>query len=555
MTETWIKIIKEIIGELLSLLWLILAFFVGFVVFFGQKINTLNMPSFRSLTFGQKPKENGGGGGGEVSENDDVNNGFLNRKIVVERVKNVFGKTLKQKEKLETDEFDIKKVMKIFHGNNVGKKSVTFADRDEVIDEIATTTTCDFETTTSFCEEKEEDEPEVDKLYGTRMEEKKNDIKNLIFHEDDENFNSNNSSNYTNLELWKSESVQVNDVVIKNFTGLNCVASEPPPLPPKLHQKYNFKTRPSVPPPLPPKSVAEPEPPVIRRDLKKFKSEIEQYPVVVVVEESSSVNNGFLPFLENSKTLTDEEEEEEEGKHKTKVFFPFEQTEPVDFLSRIKSDQAARQDDIPTTTVPVSFTTFKPEITKKDCKENVFQVSAPKSFTVEKTKPKFFKLLNGVHGKSSKIPKLVEEMIEKKCEKKFESFDLETLKKCKINVSNLVNNFEQIEKDVRKNERIPTNGFVECKTNRGVTGGEINYGSPSTINLKTSWIIHNNNNNNNGKTESDESGSSSSTSGYEEGNFVAESPEVIYIFFFLLSFNRILRFVVVVIALPPTLQM
>ncbi|KAK6641883.1 hypothetical protein RUM44_013603 [Polyplax serrata] len=494
MSETPIKPLIDFIGELLTILWLLLAFFVSVIVLLGQKIDTIAMPSFRSLSFGQKGRE-------EIPDVDD--GGFLNRKIVVEKVKNVFGKTLKSREKSEDDEFDIKKMMKIFQ-NGSGKKCVTFAEKDEVIDEVVS----EFETTTSFRgddeEEVEEDvapaSPEqdsVDTVDG--CVEKTVEVKNLLFHEVDENFKPEQvaPTNYSNVGFWLTGSPQTDILTLVVGQEPPSPPSEPPPLPPKMCQKY-LKSRPSVPPPLPPKTVTEVKPPEIRRDLKRSKTEPETSVAELVnnftkLQERSSPENGKIPI---------------EEKFEKKSFIL--ETRPITFLNHVGIENIFREKVSPPT-----FSTFKPEVVhKKDWKETFFQ-PVNKTFVSEcdTEKPKLL-LKNGLNGKSTKIPKLVEEMIEKALEKRTstaaDSFDPETLKKCKINVSNLVNNFEQIQRN-SKNQGGKYNGVAEPKTNGiGVPVDQPIATSPKTV-AKSNWIY-------NGRIEtvSGESGPSSQVSGSDE---------------------------------------
>lgn len=456
MTETSIKPFINFIGEFLSLLWLLLAFFVSVIVLLGQKLETITMPSFHGLSFGQKPKEG-------ISESEDVNGGFLNRKIVVEKVKNVFGKSLKSKEKIEDEDLAGKKVMRILQNNNIGKKCVTFAERDEVINEIAS----EFETSTSF---REEDEPEDKSVFSQR----ETQVKNLLFHEIDENFKPDQfkTSNYSNVGFWKNANGHDDSVTSVASQELPKPPTEPPPLPPKLCQKFSPKARPSVPPPLPPKTITETKPPAIRRDLKKSKGEVE-----------SSVAELVSNFVKLRESVSPEELESCEGKLEKRIFLS-EETKPKAFVNHVKAEEKF-QEKLPESACSVNN---KSETVKKDWKETFFQ-PVNKSFVsnVEK-KPKVL-LKNGIHAKSSKIPKLVEEMMEKTLEKKTESFDSETLRKCRINVSSLVNNFEQIQKESNKNGKF--NNLPDQKTN-GVT--ESNTKS-------NNWIL-------NGKNEPDESGGS-----------------------------------------------
>lgn len=389
MTDYFAREALDLISEFLTFIWLVLAFFLTAIIVLGQKIQMLTMPTFRTLNMGQKTREDMG------TETEDLGStGFLNRKIVVERVKNVFGKTLKPKERLEEEEFDIRKVIRLFQSNS-SKKSVTFADRDEVIT-MGGETLAEFQTSMSFSGEEKEDV----------------EVKNLLFHEVDENFKPETKRSAELWQRYKSDTV--------TMTVGKKLQSDPPPLPPRISQKKSSKVRPSVPPPLPPKAVTDGRPPAVRRDLKKSKVQHQNvYELVDNFIQLQEIVHAEKPYESQEP---DEEKREEDG-------FALVNRKPV-FFGEVKASQ-----DYP---VPPTFTTFKPELPKSDWKEEFFQPLNKSLISPSKLK---------VHSKSSKIPKIVEEIMEKAAEKKLESYNYDSLKKCKVNVSTLVSNFEQIRKE------------------------------------------------------------------------------------------------------------
>lgn len=457
MTESSFRIAIDVINEIITFIWLTIAISIALIILVGQKIEAITMPTFRSLNFGQKPREE------ITAETEEINNGLLNRKIVVEKVKNVFGKTLKSKQdKGEDEDFDIKKVIKLFQSSS-NKKSVTFADKDEVIT-VCNDILTEFETSTSFCEDEAIDKNE--------NEVEDEEVKNLLFHEVDENFNPEEvkiSGNYTNLGFWKNEEVP-SDVITITIGESPKPPNEPPPLPPRWCQKFNPKLRPSIPPPLPPKTL-ENEPPAVRRDLKKSKAEnmtvnelVENF---IKLQESVSVEN----LEENSFSDVPKPLEEIKTVPEANVF-NFDEYKPVDLpCANIDEVDCAKS-------VTPTFSTFKPDIAKKpDWKEAFLQPVNPvvlinkpmQSIPVIEQKPKISKIPVPEHSKpkvvktkipqmkSSKIPKLVEEIMGKSSEKKPQSFNSATLKKCNVKVSEIVNNFEQKGKSVK----VLTTGSVE----------------------------------------------------------------------------------------------
>lgn len=478
MTESSLRLTISLISEFVTFLWLALVFAVAVFVLLGRKIEVFKMPTFRSLNFGQKPRD-------ESNETEEVGSGLLNRKIVVEKVKNVFGKTLKQKDKSEDEDFDIKKVIKLFQSHS-NKKSVTFAEQDEVIT-VGSEILSEFETSTSFCEEVN-DENEVED----------EEIKNLLFHEVDENFKPEDiksSSNYTNLGFWKNGSISSDVVTINVGKESPAPPSEPPPLPPRLGQKFSPKSRPSIPPPLPPKIICDSKPPLVRRDLKKSKSDADSSGMSVseLVENFIKLQESVAlePTFEGEVVAVVECESEpsevksDAPKPDDVNVFVFDEYRPTTSLCTVVGPPEYKETTTPT------FTTFKPDLpVKSDWKEAFFQPvnkslvspteSKPKISKIpvpEQTKPKIVRS-KLTPAKSSKIPKLVEEILEKSSEKKRESFNAATLKKCKINVSEMVSNFEQIQKDLGKSGKVPSgeatakpcDAFSEGNLSAGIEG-------------------------------------------------------------------------------------
>lgn len=219
----------------------------------------------------------------------------------------------------------------------------------------------------------------------------------------------------------------------KPFIGKVDTDEQPPPLPPKTFQKPPLLPRPALPPPLPPRKaplcrelVSSPPPvdPSVSELVQSFTK----------LQENVLVAPKLFGSMSSITTIVEviEEPISDDG------FGFFGKPPPL------PDDIAQPPPMWSLTTEPneITFSTFKP---KPDWKDAFFQ---PVKIKLER------------EGSASKLPKLVEGMLHQSEEQKSETYKAETLKRCKVRVSDIVSSFEQKGNSLEDEKQVHINYFV-----------------------------------------------------------------------------------------------
>jgi len=227
---------------------------------------------------------------------------------------------------------------------------------------------------------------------------------------------------------------------------------KPPPLPPKTYQKPPLLPRPAKPPPLPPRKaplmqqclfaapIVDPCVSELVLNFTKLQESVKVPSVPAKVYECSSIStisevaeeNNYEDF-ECFKHLSPPDPVQSENGQilVDPIPLPTSIDEPDNTFGFLEKPSTFTVDIIQppepflTTENHVTFSTFKPKL---DWKDAFFQ---PVKIKLER------------QGSTSKLPKIVEDILEHSGGKQCDSYKAETIKRSRVKVSDIVNCFEQ----------------------------------------------------------------------------------------------------------------